>query len=98
MSRDRLVFDDEVLYYLAERQMEREAEVSRRGLALKGCLEKLPVAQKQLIEQRYAPGGSVQDIAAKVGKSVGAISQTLYRIRESLLKCVEQHLAEEELA
>jgi hypothetical protein len=29
---------------------------------------------------------------------VGAISQTLYRIREALLRCVEQHLAEEELA
>ena len=98
MSRDRLVFDDEVLDYLAERQLEREEEVSRRGLALKSCLEKLPAAQKQLVEQRYAGGGSVQDIAAKEGKSVGAISQTLYRIREALLKCVQQHLAEEELA
>lgn len=98
MSRDRLVFDDEVLDYLAERQMEREEEVSRRGLALKSCLEKLPATQKQLVEQRYATGGSVQDIAAREGKSVGAISQTLYRIREALLRCVEQHLAEEELA
>lgn len=98
MSRDRLVFDDEVLDYLAERQIEREEEVSRRGMALKGCLEKLPAGQRTLIEQRYATGGSVQDIAVKEGKSVGAISQTLYRIREALLRCVEQHLAEEELA
>ena len=98
MSRDRLVFGDDVLDYLAERQLEREQEVSRRGIALKACLEKLPSGQKQLVEQRYAPGGSVQDIAAKAGKSVGAISQTLYRIRETLLKCVEQNLASEELA
>jgi RNA polymerase sigma-70 factor (ECF subfamily) len=98
MSRDRLVFDDEVLDYLAERQLEREEEVNRRGFALKSCLEKLPAAQKRLVEQRYATGGSVQDIAAREGKSVGAISQTLYRIREALLKCVEQHLAEEGLA
>jgi RNA polymerase sigma-70 factor (ECF subfamily) len=98
MSRDRLVFDDEVLDFLAERQLEREVEVSRRGLALKSCLEKLSGAQKQLIEQRYGPGGSVQNIAANEGKSVGAISQTLYRIREALLKCVQQNLAQEELA
>lgn len=98
MSRDRLVFDDDVLDYLAERQVERAAEVDRRALVLKNCLEKLPAAQKQLVEQRYAPGGSVQDIASKAGKSVGAISQTLYRIRETLMKCVEQNLAAEELA
>lgn len=98
MSRDRLVFDDDVLDYLAERQLEREEEVNRRAVALKACLEKLPAAQKQLVEQRYAPGGSVQDIAAKAGKSVGAISQTLYRIREALMKCVEQTVATEEPA
>jgi RNA polymerase sigma-70 factor (ECF subfamily) len=98
MSRDRLVFGDEVLDFLAERQLEREEEVSRRGLALKSCLEKLPAAQKQLVEQRYTEGVRVQEIAAREGKSVGAISQTLYRIREVLLKCVEQNLAEGEPA
>jgi RNA polymerase sigma-70 factor, ECF subfamily len=98
MSRDRLFFGEDVLDYLAERQMEREEEVNRRGLVLKSCLEHLPAAQKQLVEQRYSTGGSVQDIAAKEGKSVGAISQMLYRIREALLKCVEQHLTEEQPA
>jgi RNA polymerase sigma-70 factor, ECF subfamily len=98
MSRDKLVFDDEVLDYLAERQLERVEEVSRRGEALKSCLEKLPAGQRQLIEQRYAPGGSVQRIAEQAGKSVGAISQTLYRIREALMKCVEQNMVKEDLA
>jgi RNA polymerase sigma-70 factor (ECF subfamily) len=98
MSRDRLVFDDDVLDYLAERQLERAEEVDRRGEALKKCLEKLPAAQRQLVEQRYAPGGGVQRIAEREGKSVGAISQTLYRIREALMKCVENTLAEEGLA
>jgi RNA polymerase sigma-70 factor, ECF subfamily len=86
MSRDKLVFDDEVLDYLAERQLERVEEVSRRGVAVKSCLEKLPADQRQLIEQRYASGGSVQRIAEQAGKSVGAISQALYRIREALMK------------
>lgn len=98
MSRDRLVFDDEVLDYLAERQAERVDEMDRRGMALKNCLAKLPAGHKELIEQRYAKGGSVQHIAETQGKSVGAISQTLYRIREALLKCVEQNLAREDFA
>lgn len=98
LGRDRLVFGDEVLDYLAERQVERAEDVDRRGMALKGCLEKLPAEQRRLIELRYATGGSVQRIADDAGKSVGAISQTLYRIREALMKCVEQTLATEELS
>ena len=97
-SRDRLVFDDDVLDYLAERQAERAGETDRRAAALKVCLDKLPAPQRRLIEQRYAKGGSVQRIAEAEGKSAGAISQTLYRIREALLKCVEQTLVMEERA
>ncbi len=96
MARDRLVFDDDVLDYLAERQVERAAEVDQRVKALKRCLEKLPANQRELVEQRYAPGGSVQDIAAAAGRKAGAISQSLFRIRGALLKCVEQTVAEGE--
>lgn len=98
MSRDRLVFDDDVLDYLAERQLDRVEEADRRGVALKVCLEKLPPEQRRLVEERYAEGGSVQRIAADSGRSVGAISQSLYRIRETLMKCIEQTLASESLA
>ena len=96
MGRDRLVFDDEVLDYLAERQLERIDETDRRATALKRCLEKLPANQRALVAQRYAPGGSVQDIAATAGRKVGSISQSLYLIREALRKCVEQTLAQGE--
>lgn len=98
MGRDLLVFDDDVLDYLAERQVERADEVDQRAKALKRCLEKLPGGQRELVEQRYAPGGSVQDIAEAAGRNVGAISQSLYRIREALLKCVEQTMAKEGMA
>lgn len=98
MSRDRLVFDDDVLDYLAERQVERAEAVDPRAMVLKRCLEKLPENQRTLVEQRYAPGGSVQEIAAAAGRNAGAVSQSLYRIREALLKCVEQTIAGGEMA
>ena len=66
-----------------------------RAAALQACLAKLPEAQRELVERRYAPGGSVQRIAERDGKSVGAISQTLYRLREALRNCVQQTLAGE---
>lgn len=87
--RDRLVFDEEVLAYLAERQAERAEGLGERLVALRGCLEKLPPPSRQLLEKRYAPGGSVKELAEADGRSVAALSQVLYRIREKLLDCIE---------
>ncbi len=97
-SREQLVFEDDVLDYLAERQEERAEEVSPRIIALRGCLEKLPDKQRALIDRRYRPGASVQSMAADDGKSEGAISQSLYRIRAVLQQCVEKKLAREGMA
>ncbi|MBL8797003.1 MAG: sigma-70 family RNA polymerase sigma factor [Planctomycetia bacterium] len=89
MRRDRLVLDDSVLAYLAERQAERAETLDNRLAALRGCLEKLPEASRRLLQERYAPGGSVKDLAESDGRSVAAVSQVLYRIREKLLSCIE---------
>lgn len=95
MRRDRLVFNDEVFAYLAERQAERleEGIPNRRMTALRGCLEKLPAHSRQLLESRYAAGASVKNLAETGGRSTAALSQVLYRIRETLLACVERSLA-----
>ncbi len=98
LHRDRLVFDDELLEQLSERHVERLEQADRRERALKKCLEHLPAEQRTLIEKRYAPGASVQNLAAAEGKSVGALSQMLYRIREALLNCVQGSLARKESA
>ena len=89
-QRERVVFDEELFAELAERQTARIEEFDGRCAALQSCLAKLPRAQRELVERRYAPGGSVQSIAEADGKSVGAISQALYRLRETLLNCVRQ--------
>lgn len=98
MKRDRLVFDDELLDILAERHAERMEQADRREQALKKCLENLPAGQRSLIEKRYAPDGSVLEIAKAEGKSVGSISQMLYRIREALLNCIQSSLTTKESA
>jgi len=95
LSREQLVFDEEVLDYLAERQEERADSSHDRIFALRKCIEKLPASQKGLIQRRYEPGASVQDIAEEDGKSEGAISQALYRIRAALQSCVEKRIAME---
>jgi RNA polymerase sigma-70 factor (ECF subfamily) len=98
LGRDQLTFDDDVFDYLAERQEQRAEEADRRLTALQRCLGQLPEKQRRLVERRYRPGASVQGIAREDGRSEGAISQALLRIRSALQKCVESRLADPEVA
>jgi len=91
-SREKLVFDEQLFEELAARQAEREGDAGRYAEPLRKCLETLPAGQRELLAQRYGPDGSVRQIAEDRGQSVGAVSQTLYRIREALLDCVYQRL------
>ena len=95
MAREKLVFDDDILDYIAERNDDRLMQdfTKDRNKALKSCLKKLSEKQRKLVEERYKPGASVQQIAADQGRTVGAISQTLYRIRHNLMLCIEKTLA-----
>jgi len=98
LSREQLVFDEEVLDYLAERQEERVPETPTRVAALRRCLDKLPSNQRELLDRRYREGGSVRGIAESEGKSEGAVSQSLFRIRAVLHRCIQKDLAREGLA
>ena len=61
--------------------------------ALDRCLRELPEKQRRLILARYAPGASVQDLAAERNQTPTALSLTLLRIRKALESCVERKLA-----
>jgi len=58
-------------------------------------MEKLPSPQRQLLDMRYAQQQSVEQISERIGRPNGSIRQTLYRIREALLKCIELQLQSE---
>jgi RNA polymerase sigma-70 factor (ECF subfamily) len=91
MAREKLVFNDEILDYLSERNDERIAQdaAADRIKALKSCMLKLSENHRILVEERYKPGASVKKIAADQKRTVGAISQTLYRFRHITLGCDE---------
>jgi len=94
LHRDKLIFDEAVFAELCDRQSARVEDASRYAEFLRDCLGKLPHDQRDLVEERYASGGSVKQIAESKGRSEGAVSQMLYRIRESLLDCVSHRVAE----
>ncbi|HEX2474261.1 MAG TPA: sigma-70 family RNA polymerase sigma factor [Lacipirellulaceae bacterium] len=94
-AREKLLFNDELLTLLADEVPAAISDFSARQQALRSCLAKLPDKQRDLILRRYAPGASVQGMASELKRTVGVVSQTLYRIRRALLECIEGKLAAE---
>lgn len=89
-SRERIVFSEELLDAVAEeaRGMDSELEDQQRKLA--ECLAKLRPADRQLLDSRYRPGGTVKSLAGEIGRTVDAAYKALSRIRAWLLHCVER--------
>jgi len=96
-GRDRLVFQSGVIDLIAEDVIQLGDEIDVRRDALQECLQKLPSPQRQLLEIRYGAGSSLPQIAEQVNRPVGSIRQTLYRIREALLVCIERRISTEPL-
>jgi RNA polymerase sigma-70 factor (ECF subfamily) len=65
-----------------------------RWQTLHQCMAKLPAEHRDLLMRRYSTGGSVRAIAAQLGRPIGSISQSLYRIRRLLLDCVKRSAQE----
>jgi RNA polymerase sigma-70 factor, ECF subfamily len=93
-GRNRHVFDDQLLGTLAAEAEHRAVESDGDISLLDECVDELPLSQRELVHERYSPGGSVQVIAARLGKSVSNISVTLSRIRQTLMDCMHRKMDE----
>lgn len=92
-GRDRLLFGDEFVDAVARQAAAMSGELADRQAALEHCLEKVPPHHRDLICRRYTDGGSVEAVAAAVGRSAEAVYKALARIRQSLFDCITRTLA-----
>ncbi len=91
--RDRHVFFDETLFQqLADEAEHRKRDPEGAIALLDDCVEELPPPQRKLVQERYSLGGSVQEIARKLGQSAAVLSVTLSRIRHTLLTCIQRKM------
>jgi RNA polymerase sigma-70 factor (ECF subfamily) len=96
--RDSHLFDTDLLQEVAALAEDHLRSCDERRAALERCLEQQPAASRQLLELRYTLDFSNQSIAEKLDRPVGSIRQTLYRIRNSLMQCVQRVMASEGVA
>jgi RNA polymerase sigma-70 factor (ECF subfamily) len=70
------------------------AEIDRLE-SLNECLKKLPDHSRQIIHMHYFQEFSTGAIASRLEKTANGVRQTLFRIRQLLLECIERRIAEE---
>jgi RNA polymerase sigma-70 factor (ECF subfamily) len=83
-------------HYLASLRPEDALEAERWAAierALVRCREALAPAAARAVTLRYDEALTLPEVAARLGRSVTATRQLLYRARETLRACVEKALA-----
>ena len=91
-QRDRHVFGDELLQRVAATVEQRTEAIGERSRWLDECLDELTAEQRAAILARYQPEASVQQIAEQQGKSPGAVTKSLARIRRTLFTCMDRKM------
>lgn len=89
-SRDRLVFDNDIVIAMAG-TVERVATAqSDRMDAMEKCLAQLTPQHREVLSSHYVNGYKLREIAENQNRSLSAIKVTVMRLRQTLAKCIEQ--------
>jgi RNA polymerase sigma-70 factor (ECF subfamily) len=80
------------------RELERRAQgpeerTSERLMHLRECVAAMGESARQFIRWRYDDQLPLEEMAARTGRSIGAIKKQLWLLRQKLQQCVEDKLA-----
>lgn len=90
--RDRLDFSEDFLKAVADEAETSSDRLERRERVLHECLAKLPAEQREVLHLRYQEGLSLEDMEARLGRTVCALYRQLSRVRQILHECVTKTL------
>jgi len=92
-----LQFSDAFMERLAEASKQTSDRNGLRLVALNRCVEKLVDEDRELIHLRYSPGVTCEILAQALDRSVRSVYKAVARIRATLLGCVRQEMAREDM-
>lgn len=93
--RDRAVFSERLIEQLANNFPESSELQDARLRALDSCRSKLTEKDQALLVMCYGGSQSTRDVAEALGRPVGAVYDSLSRIRRALHTCIKRTLARE---
>ncbi|WP_182870158.1 sigma-70 family RNA polymerase sigma factor [Stieleria mannarensis] len=95
-GRGRLVFDESMCNELADEVTQRDAVSDTRLRALQGCVEKLSVVDRDLLQRRYEQGATIKAVAEAVGRPLEGMYKAMRRIHRTLFECTQRQLSAED--
>ncbi|MEE2641239.1 MAG: sigma-70 family RNA polymerase sigma factor [Planctomycetota bacterium] len=90
--RDKMVVSEEAMELVEKTVVDHEENFDQRQTALTDCLAKLSESQRQLIEQKYRHGESLDSIARSRNQSSNRLAVALFRIRKLLADCIQRKM------
>jgi len=90
-SREKLVFNDELLDLLGSEEPDHSAPKEREE-AMNKCLDKIDSQERSLLLERYQGEMSVEQLAKREGLQPNTLSQKLLRLRHQLQVCIQANL------
>lgn len=90
--RDRLDFSEDFLRTVSEEVEHSADRLEQRERVLHDCVAKLPAEHRDALHLRYQEGLSLEDMAARLERTVGALYRLLSRVRHVLHECVTKNL------
>lgn len=95
--RDRVVFSDDLVLLMAENTAEPTDDTFLESYhdALLRCMDRLPAADRDLLELCYFERCSITKAAEKLGRSPQSTCNSLRRIRIALFDCIAASVSPE---
>jgi RNA polymerase sigma-70 factor, ECF subfamily len=91
-ARSRVILDDTLIESLSGESIAMAPELDKRRMALSVCLSRLNERDREMLLNRYRPGGSVEEAAEKARRNLQAAYKALSRLRKLLHDCVTSQL------
>ena len=86
---------EEFLNSVQQVLINRSDQLAERLQALSQCVDKLAVADRQLVASRYESNCTIKDLATQLGRPANTLYKAFQRIRQHLVECVDRSLARE---
>lgn len=93
--RSKICFSNELTESLADEAIDYDTPQIQKN-ALNKCYNKLPEHMKKIAELRFKKELTMKEISVCTNRPIGAISATLFRIRQNILGCINEALKEAE--
>lgn len=90
--RDPVEFSEEFVRAVSDEVERNAVHLEQRQRLLQHCIARLPGEHRQVVLLRYDEQLSLEEIAARTSRTVGALYRLLSRIRYALHDCVSKNL------